>query len=300
MLACCLAAEEKPAQDATGSIFLSTSLQVSALAEAAKQRIQLASMLGGESDDAATAVAVSTTLFGSSGPGSQDDADTAGFFSGNAADYYDPQNSFIDCVIERRTGIPITLSLMYMAVCEELGLPMVGLNAPAHLLLAPADTSLPFVVDPFEGGRVYSADEASIVIARNAGSVSINPRADSDKAGAQLLQRLRAQPMDSHQWCARMLRNLRAIYSASREPVGIIGSADRLLAIGKAKPTATTPDEQLACKVQVASAIVALRWEARRDEARELLEGVLEEKALVPDVRTGLEKLLAEEFLNSN
>ena len=90
------------------------------------------------------AVAVSTTLFGSSGPGSQDDADTAGFFSGNAADYYDPQNSFIDCVIERRTGIPITLSLMYMAVCEELGLPMVGLNAPAHLLLAPADTSLPF------------------------------------------------------------------------------------------------------------------------------------------------------------
>ena len=301
-LACCLAAEETPEQaDAMHVIAANVASQVSDLSEAARKRLQLASMLGGDSDAASTAVAVSTTLFGSSGPGSQDDEGSSGFFKGSeAADYYDPRNSFLDCVLARRTGIPITLSLVYMEVCEELGLPMVGLNAPAHLLLAPADPALSFVVDPFEAGRVYTADEASMVIARNAGSTAINPRAGSDPAGAAILRRLRAQPMDAHQWCARMLRNLRAIYSASRDPVGILGSADRLLKIGAAKPTATSAEEQLACAVQVASAIVALRWEARREEARELLQGALAPRTggddLVPEVRRQLEALLAEEW----
>ena len=302
-LACCLAAEETPAQsDAVHSITTNAAGQVSDLAETARKRLQLASMLGSRSGDpASTAVAVSTTLFGSSGPGSRDDEGSTGFFKGSeAADYYDPKNSFLDQCFVRRTGIPISLSLIYMEVCEELGLPLVGLNAPTHLLLAPADCSLSFVVDPFDGGRVYTADEASVVIARNAGSTAINPRAESDPLGATLLQKLRAQPMDSHTWCARMLRNLRAIYSASGDAVGIIGSADRLLAIGAAKPTASSPEELLACRVQVASAVVALRWEARRDEAKELLEGVLASRQdgalLVPAARRQLEALLADEW----
>ena len=56
-------------------------------------------------------------------------------FEGNAKDYYDPRNSFVNEVIEPRKGIPISLSLLYQAIAVQVGLPLSGVNLPAHFML---------------------------------------------------------------------------------------------------------------------------------------------------------------------
>ena len=104
--------------------------------------------------------------------------------------------------------------------------------------------------------------------------------------------------MDAHAWCARMLRNLRAIHASTNDVVRLAGAAERLRLVGAARPRASSPDEQAACAVQLASAIHVLRWEARRDEARQLLEEALAtpSRAFAPDVVRQLEALLADEW----
>ena len=162
-----LLAAEEHAQDEVEPIIKGVDSSVAALTESARGRLRLAALIGEDADDPrAVATAVSTTLFGSgSAPDdhyTSSDGTATAFFAGSAqADYYDPRNSFMDVVLERRIGIPITLSLVYCEVCERLGMPMVGLNAPSHLLVAPADTALDFVVDPFGGGAILNADAAA-------------------------------------------------------------------------------------------------------------------------------------------
>ena len=165
-LALLLAAEERPSED-VAAISDEVEVTISALAEKARSRLQLESLVGGDpKDPKCIASAASRVLFGSGGAGEDDDE---AFFSGSSqADYYDPRNSYLDAVLERRQGIPITLSLVYAEVCERLGLQMVGLNAPSHLLVAPADRDVPFVVDPFAGGAILSTDSAAQLVTTNA------------------------------------------------------------------------------------------------------------------------------------
>lgn len=73
-------------------------------------------------------------------------------FTGNTVDYYDPENSFMDTVLLRRTGIPITLSVVLIEVGRRLGIDLVGVGLPGHFVVRDAsDTSR--LVDPFNGGR---------------------------------------------------------------------------------------------------------------------------------------------------
>ena len=121
-LALLLAAEERPSED-VADISSEVDVIVNALAEKARSRLQLETLVGGDpKDPQCIAAATSRVLFGSEGAGEDDDE---AFFSGSSqADYYDPRNSYLDAVLERRQGIPITLSLVYAEV------------APAHSLLA--------------------------------------------------------------------------------------------------------------------------------------------------------------------
>ena len=105
---------------------------------------------------------------------------------------------------------------------------------------------------------------------------------------------------------ARMLRNLKAIHAASNDVVGLIGATERLRLVGAARPAASSAGEQLECAAVLASALIALRWEARRGEARALLEGVLADDEgpklapkLAPEGRRQIESLLADEWLQS-
>jgi regulator of sirC expression with transglutaminase-like and TPR domain len=120
-------------------------------------------------------------------------------FRGNADDYYDPKNSFLNDVLERRTGIPISLALVITEVCKRAGVEAQGISFPGHFLVrSPAPNGL-FIADPFEGRLLTQADLRAL-LARTPGG----PR-DPD---ARMLE-----PATPKQILIRMLNNLRGIYS---------------------------------------------------------------------------------------
>lgn len=77
-------------------------------------------------------------------------------FKGNKENYYDPDNSFIDKVIDRKLGNPILLSIIYLLVTGRLGLPIRGVNMPAHFLVQYFDTLQPIFIDPFSQGEIIT------------------------------------------------------------------------------------------------------------------------------------------------
>jgi regulator of sirC expression with transglutaminase-like and TPR domain len=78
-------------------------------------------------------------------------------FTGNRDDYYDPRNSYLNEVIDRRTGIPITLCLLYIGVAQRLGLEAAGVSFPGHFLTR-VEASEPLIVDPFVGAVLGAND----------------------------------------------------------------------------------------------------------------------------------------------
>ncbi len=91
-------------------------------------------------------------------------------FSGNAVEYYDPRNSFLNEVLARRTGIPITLALIYLEVGRRLELPMAGVGFPGHFLVKLAGDP-DVVIDPFSGELLDQAElERRYQLAAGAGA----------------------------------------------------------------------------------------------------------------------------------
>ena len=119
---------------------------------------------------------------------------------GNTEDYYDPKNSFLNEVLDRRMGIPITLAVVIIEVCKRAGVEARGISFPGHFLVrSPAPNGL-FIADPFEG-RLLTQQDLRALIAKATGA----PR-DPD---ARMLE-----PATSRQILVRMLNNLRGIYSS--------------------------------------------------------------------------------------
>src|SRR5262245_20591504 len=84
--------------------------------------------------------------------------DTYGF-RGNSNDYYDPRNSFFNDVLDRRIGIPITLSTVYIEVARRLDFRIAGVGMPGHFLVKYADRSEEFFIDPFNCGEILTHDD---------------------------------------------------------------------------------------------------------------------------------------------
>lgn len=80
-------------------------------------------------------------------------------FRGNKSDYYNPSNSFLNDVLDQRVGIPITLSILYMAVGRRLNLPVCGVGFPGHFLVRFADADETFFIDPFHQGKILSTTD---------------------------------------------------------------------------------------------------------------------------------------------
>jgi regulator of sirC expression with transglutaminase-like and TPR domain len=119
-------------------------------------------------------------------------------FCGNEQSYYDLNNSLIPRVIETRRGIPITLTLLYKVVGNQLGLRIEGVNSPGHFLARVHLQNDTMLVDPFQRGRVLSPVEAVGLIER----VVQQPwQEDEDWFPT----------CDSKQWLHRILNNLRSI-----------------------------------------------------------------------------------------
>jgi regulator of sirC expression with transglutaminase-like and TPR domain len=124
-------------------------------------------------------------------------------FVGNDVHYEDPRNSFLNEVLDRRTGIPITLALLYMEVARRAGLHIEGINFPGHFLLrCPSRRSLPhsedLIIDAFNGGALLSEDGCLELLRRHAGG---------DVSETPLL--VHATKPDI---LARMLLNLKRLY----------------------------------------------------------------------------------------
>ena len=131
-------------------------------------------------------------------------------FVGNEVHYEDPRNSFLNEVLERRTGIPITLALLYMEVARRAGLPVEGVNFPGHFLLrCPARRALPdaedLIIDAFHGGALLSRD----LLRRRAEAQSSwhDEGGDPARVDSRLLPHA-TKP----QILARMLLNLKRVY----------------------------------------------------------------------------------------
>ena len=124
---------------------------------------------------------------------------------GNEEEYYDPRNSYLNEVLDRRLGIPISLSVLYWAVAESLGLSVAGANLPAHFMLRVEDGDQTWFVDPFRSGAVMSRE-----MCRRRLSEILQQPVDLDDA--------MAAPCPVATVVTRMLRNLKAIYLRARGP----------------------------------------------------------------------------------
>ncbi len=122
--------------------------------------------------------------------------------SGNTTDYYDPRNSFLNEVLDRKTGIPITLSVIYLEVGRRLGLPLVGVGFPGHFLVKCESPGEEIVLDPFLGGMRLSREQLAQKLREMYG--------DGNPFLSQIPQLL--TPASKREILIRMLRNLKGVY----------------------------------------------------------------------------------------
>jgi regulator of sirC expression with transglutaminase-like and TPR domain len=147
-------------------------------------------------------------------------------FSGNADDYYDPRNSYLNEVLDRRTGIPITLSVLYMEIGRRVGLALEGVSFPGHFLVRLRVRGGTLVLDPFAGGAPQSESDLrerlKRVIPRGAtGGVPI-----SDLPLEQFIE-----PASNRQILARVLRNLKGIYREADKPERLLEVLNRMIIV---------------------------------------------------------------------
>ena len=137
-------------------------------------------------------------------------------FKGNREEYYDPRNSFLNEVIDRRVGIPITLAVLYVAVGERAGLPVRGVGMPGHFLVAYAPSSPGEVfVDAFNGRTLTREECAKMLEEMYGGTVPMRPA---------LLQ-----PSTKRQILARILNNLKSLYLSRGDLARALTASDRIM-----------------------------------------------------------------------
>ena len=137
-------------------------------------------------------------------------------FNGNNNDYYDPRNSFLNEVIDRRVGIPISLSLVYLEIARRIDFPMVGIGMPGHFLIRPNFEEMEIFVDTFNRGEI------------------IFPQDCQDRLNQIYKQNVIFQPeylaaVSKRQFLARILNNLKIIYVHQQELEKALAAVERKL-----------------------------------------------------------------------
>ena len=142
-------------------------------------------------------------------------------FSGNREDYYDARNSFLNDVLERRTGIPITLAIVYVSVAGKLGLAARGIGFPGHFLVR-AGGADEILVDPFAGSLVTRAECEARLRAAAGAEVPLDPSLH--------------EPTPARQILARVLRNLKQIWLAREDWARALACTERILLLAPDAP----------------------------------------------------------------
>jgi regulator of sirC expression with transglutaminase-like and TPR domain len=136
-------------------------------------------------------------------------------FRGNESEYYDPRNSCLDSVLDRRTGIPITLSVIYIEVARRLGKPVYGIGLPGHFIVQYNDGQYSTFADPFHAGKLLTAEDCRL-LAREVGvDIAAEPST--------------LQPVSTRYILVRMLNNLRSSYFRTKNYTKAIEALDLLV-----------------------------------------------------------------------
>ena len=153
-------------------------------------------------------------------------ADDLGF-AGSHDNYYDPRNSYINDVLDRRVGIPISLSLIYIEVGRRAGVPLVGVGLPGHFLVGHEGVADAFL-DPFHGGSLLSRREAMDLFERMMAGAPAGAAVPWDDS--------HLRPVSRRGFVTRMLRNLKAIHLRFQDYERAVRVLDMLVAIHPAAP----------------------------------------------------------------
>jgi regulator of sirC expression with transglutaminase-like and TPR domain len=137
-------------------------------------------------------------------------------FHGNTDDYYDPRNSFLNDVLERRMGIPITLSVIYIEIGRILGLDVRGVGFPGHFLVGVFGRGDVTLVDPFNRGARLGRDDCAKLVEEAGGD-------------AGFLDESFFEPVGHRQILLRMLTNLKLVYVRRKEYDSAVAAIDRIL-----------------------------------------------------------------------
>jgi regulator of sirC expression with transglutaminase-like and TPR domain len=142
-------------------------------------------------------------------------------FGPNRDNYFDPKNSFLNEVLERKTGIPITLSVLYMEVALRVGLPLCGVSFPGHFLVKYSSADEEIVIDPFNGGEIKSQENLERLLdAQYGGKLAMQPQFLEGASKKQILK--------------RMLNNLKVIYLREEAALKALPVLDRLVILDPA------------------------------------------------------------------
>jgi regulator of sirC expression with transglutaminase-like and TPR domain len=151
-------------------------------------------------------------------------------FRGNVAEYYDPRNSFLNQVIDRRTGIPITLAIVLLAVCRRAGVEAHGLSFPGHFLVRTNHgDGDPLFIDPFDGRPLEPAQLHALYESATGDPGEIDERF--------------LEPARRRQIIARMLNNLRAIYEVRGDRLRLQRVLERM--------TVVSPSEEVRSRLDL-------------------------------------------------
>jgi len=139
-------------------------------------------------------------------------------FAGNMEDYYDPRNSYLNDVIARRSGIPITLSVLYIELARRVQFKLYGVGFPGHFLIKYADNDLEIVLDPFSKGRILAYEDYQVLL-------------DQLYNGQVRFEKRFLNTVTNEQILIRMLRNLKDAFVYSYDYEKALMATEMVLAI---------------------------------------------------------------------
>ena len=170
--------------------------------------------------------------------------------SGNREAYYDPRNSFLNDVLDRGVGIPLTLGIVILEVSWRLGLPLEGVKFPGHFLIRYTGSEVRLLIDPFDGGRIRFEDDAQQLL-------------DQGYGGMVSMREAFLRPSTKRDMLVRLLTNLKGIYTKIGDDRRSLAVVERLLMIMPTAPLVSRSRGMLLAKL------------GRHEEAARQLEAYL-------------------------
>lgn len=145
-------------------------------------------------------------------------------FRGNVEQYDDPRNSFLNDVLARRTGVPLSLSIIFVEAARHAGFEASGIALPGHFVVRVAFDGRRILVDPFHGGGVITEDDCRQLVARSTGKATLF-RSD-----------LLSFPASPRSMLSRMLVNLKRIFLNGEDYARALATVERLLMVAPEDP----------------------------------------------------------------